>query len=218
MTPRAGRDARTRDAGRSREAILRSAEATFAERGFDGAGLGEIAAGAGLSRGAPNYFFGSKEELYVATLEHVFADREEAARSACAPLRRWAEEEGGGRRLERPLREAVEGYLEFLLSRPAFVTMLMREELDGGSRLGAVRRDSKAIEEAFAAVRSVAGRRGLTRFDPRQAVLVFVSLTFSPLAQRSTFMAALDVDLTDPATRRRHVKLVVDQLLRLTGA
>lgn len=149
----------------------------------------------------------------------MFADREAAARDACAPLRGWAEEGSSGTQPLAPaLREAVEGYLDFLLARPAFVALLLREELDGGSRLRAVQRDSLAIEEAFAAVRSVASERGLETFDPRQAVLVFVSLTFSPVAQRATFMAALEVDLGDPAARRRHVKLVVDQLLRLTGA
>jgi Tetracyclin repressor-like, C-terminal domain len=149
----------------------------------------------------------------------VFADRETAARDACAPLHRWAEGGASGSpALARALREAVEGYLEFLLARPSFVALLLREELEGGSRLSVVQRDSVAIEEAFAAVRSAAKERGLERFDTRQAVLVFVSLTFSPVAQRATFMAALEVDLADPAARRRHVKLVVDQLLRLTGA
>lgn len=197
---------------------MQAAEEAFAERGFRGVSLNEIATAAGLSRGAPSYFFGSKDELYVATLERAFADRDAATGNACAPLRTWAEEGGGGRTLERALRQAVEGYLEFLLSRPTFVALLQREELDGGSRLRGVRRESQAIEEAFAAVRKVARRRGLRVFDPRQAVLVFVSLTYSPVAQRATFMAALDIDLDDPAARRRHVKLVVDQLLRLTGS
>ena len=80
-----------------------------------------------------------------------------------------------------------------------------------------MRRESLAIEDAFAAVRSVARARGLKQFDTRQAVLVFVSLTFSPAAQRATFMTALEIDLGDPAARRRHVKLVVDQLLGLAG-
>jgi hypothetical protein len=50
------------------------------------------------------------------------------------------------------------------------------------------------------------------------AVLVLVSLTFSPLTQRSTFMAVLGYDLDDPCTRRAHVRLVADQLLHLIGA
>ncbi len=153
----------------------------------------------------------------MATLERAFAERDAAAGNACAPLHRWAEDDGGGS-LERALREAVGGYLVYLRAHPAFVALLTREELDGGRRLREVRRESTAIEEAFAAVRSVAGSRGLKRFDPRQAVLVFVSLTFSPIAQQATFLAALEVDLADPAARRRHVALVVDQLLRVLGA
>jgi hypothetical protein len=52
----------------------------------------------------------------------------------------------------------------------------------------------------------------------RLAVLLFVSLTFSPLTQRSTFMAVLGRDLAKPATRRRHVQLVADQLLHLVDS
>ncbi|MDP9362946.1 MAG: TetR/AcrR family transcriptional regulator, partial [Chloroflexota bacterium] len=64
---------RTRDADRSREAILDAAEALFAERGYEGASLQEIGRAAGVSRGTPGYFFGSKERLYQAVLERAFA-------------------------------------------------------------------------------------------------------------------------------------------------
>ena len=210
--------ARTRDAGRSREALLAAGERLFAERGFDGASLAEVAAAAGLSRGAPNYFFGSKDELYVAVLERVFADREEATRRAFEPVLRWAGEEGGGVMLEVALKEAVDGYLGFLLARPSFLKLLQREELAGAAGLRATPRDSRAIEEAFTALRGVSGARGLASFDVSDAVLVFVSLTFSPLTQRETFMASLGRDLEDPRARSRHAQLVVDQLLRLLGS
>jgi AcrR family transcriptional regulator len=209
---------RTRDAARSREAILAAGERLFAARGFDGTSIGEVATAAGLSRGAPNYFFGSKSELYVAVLERVFADREEATRRAFEPLVAWAAEDGPGGSLEAALAEAVDGYLEFLVARPTFLRLLQREELAGGTRLRATPRDSRAIEEAFAALRRVSEARGLAGFEVADAVLVFVSLTFSPLTQRATFMAALGRDLDDPEVRRRHARLVVDQLLRLLGS
>ena len=187
-----------------------------AERGFDRVSLGEIAAAAGLSRGTPSYFFGSKAELYQAVLEEVFRDREEATRRACRPLVSWAESESSAS-LRRSLTKAVSGYLDFLLEHLSFLKLIQREELTGAARLRAVPRESKAIEEAFGAVRAAADRRDLRSFAVGDVVLLFVSLTFFPLAQRSTFMASLGRDLSDPKERRRHVRLVVDQLLHLIG-
>jgi TetR/AcrR family transcriptional regulator len=213
---RAKKKDKVRDADRSREAILRAAEDLFAEEGFDAVSLGQIAAAAGLSRGTPSYFFGSKEQLYKGVLERAFREREEATRQACRPLVAWTESEAITP-LRRALTEAVEGYLDFLLRRPNFLKLIQREELSGAIRLKEAWRESKAIEEAFAAVRAVASKRGLKAFAVGDAVLVFVCLTFSPLAQRATFMAALGRNLNDTKERRQHVRLVVDQLLGVVG-
>jgi TetR/AcrR family transcriptional regulator len=202
---------KVRDAERSRAAILDAAERLFAERGFDAASLGDIAVAAGLSRGTPSYFFGSKERLYEAVLERVFADREQATREAFHPLTEWSEGEGGGS-LEKALARAAAGYMDFLLRRPSFLRLLQREELTGARRLREAPRDSRGIEDAFQGLRAVARKRGLRAFNVSDAVLLFVSLTFSPLTQRSTFMASLGHDLDDPKVRRRHVKLVAEQL------
>lgn len=212
LAPKSGE--KIRDAARSREAILAAAERLYSERGFDAASLGDIALAASLSRGAPSYFFGSKEQLYVAVLERVFAEREQAAREAFQPLAAWAEDSSSGS-LEKALGKAVDGYMEFLLRRPSFVRLIQREELAGGKRMRDAPRDSRAIEDAFQALRRVARKRGLRPFDVSDAVLLFVSLTFSPLAQHSTFMASLDRDLKDPKIRRRHTRLVTGQLLHL---
>src|SRR5947209_8522315 len=110
---------RIRDADRSRRAILDAAETLFAERGFDTVSLQEIGDAAGLSRGTPSYFFGTKQDLYVAVLERVFADREEATRRAFAPVRAWCAS-AQVRSLRAPLTRAIESYMSFLLARPAF--------------------------------------------------------------------------------------------------
>jgi TetR/AcrR family transcriptional regulator len=210
--------ARTRrDAERSRAALLDAAEELFADRGFDGASLAEIAAAAGLSRAAPNYFFGNKDELYVAVLERVFAAREAATEGALQPLLAWARGEGR-LTLQASATEAVTGYLDFLLARPAFVRVLQQEELRGGRWLRAARRRSHAMSEVFEELRSRRRELGLGNFKVDDAVLLFVSLTFSPLAQRATFMAALGRDLDDPKTRREHTRLVVSHLLHVIQA
>lgn len=196
-----------------------AAEELFAARGYAATSLGEVASAAGLSRGTPSYFFGNKDGLYRATLERSFANREQATRQACRPLREWASNAGEtADSLAPAMAAAVAGYLDFLRDNPTFLRLLQREELDGGERLGRVSRESKAIEEALAAVRDVGRERALRPFDIGDAVLLFVSLTFGPLAQRATFMAALDRDIDDQRTRRRHVDFVVDQLLYLLGA
>jgi TetR/AcrR family transcriptional regulator len=208
-------ETRSRDAERSREALLAGAERLFAERGFEATSLTEIGAAAGLSRGTPSYFFGSKEGLYRAALERAFEARDRATAGAFRPLREW-NGSGGRDSLRAALAESVSAYMDFLSGHPSFQRLVQREELAGGDRLRGVERESSAIREAFEALRSLPGAR-LGAFDVDDAILVCVSLTYSPLAQHSTLMAALGRDLNDPAIRRRHVELVADQLLALIG-
>jgi AcrR family transcriptional regulator len=207
--------ARTRDAARSREVILDAAERVFAKRGFEAASLSEIGAAAGLSRGTPGYFFGSKQHLYIAVLERVFADRQAATAQAFAPVLAWCDGSADLRALRRAIANAAEAYTGFLLQRPAFVRLLVWEELAGGQRLRAARRHSTAMQDAFGALADVSRARGLRRFDPGDAVLLFISLTFAPLAHQSTLMVAMGRELGDARLRRRHTRLVVDQVMCL---
>lgn len=55
----------------TKTALILAAGELFAERGFDGASVRAIAEKAGANVAAVNYHFGSKEDLYVATLQHV---------------------------------------------------------------------------------------------------------------------------------------------------
>jgi AcrR family transcriptional regulator len=57
--------ARRRDAAGTREAMLSSARQAFARAGYDGAGVREIAAGAGVTAMLVNRYFGSKEQLFA---------------------------------------------------------------------------------------------------------------------------------------------------------
>jgi len=60
--------ARHRNAAATREAILTSARRAFARAGYDGAGVREIAAGAGVTAMLVNRYFGSKEQLFAEVL------------------------------------------------------------------------------------------------------------------------------------------------------
>lgn len=215
MTPPMTAADKVRDAQRSRVAILEAAEVFFAEHGYEGASLNEIAAAAGLSRGTPSYFFGSKEDLYVEVLDRAFSARQAATKAAFEPVHAWCAGEEGLDDLRAALSKAATAYMRFLARQPRFSQLVMREELSGGKRMAARTEASTAAQDAFAALRRVARRRGLRSFNVNDAVLLFISLTFTPLSYRSTLMRAVDRDLTRPPILRAHVKLVVEQLMHL---
>jgi TetR/AcrR family transcriptional regulator len=206
---------RIRDAERSRESILAAAERLFADQGYDGASLNDIAVKAGLSRGTPSYFFGSKERLYSEVIERVFAAREEATRLAFDPVADWCAGEGGLDDLRVALTRAAEDYMAFLAKRPSFVKLVMRDELTGGRSLRARRGRSTAMQDAFQAVRTASRRRGLRPFDVDDAVLVFIALTFAPLSYSNTWMRAARRDLRKRPDREHQVNLAVTQLMHL---
>lgn len=56
----------------TREAILASARDAFAERGFDGASIRTIAAGAGVDPALVHHYFGAKDKLFLAAMNVPF--------------------------------------------------------------------------------------------------------------------------------------------------
>jgi AcrR family transcriptional regulator len=64
---------RPRNAAATREAILISAKQAFVRAGYDGAGVREIAAGAGVTAMLVNRYFGSKEQLFAEVIAATMA-------------------------------------------------------------------------------------------------------------------------------------------------
>ena len=63
----------TRDAALARDAILDAAVREFAARGLAGARMDALARDAGVAKGLVFHHFGSKEELWKAALERIYA-------------------------------------------------------------------------------------------------------------------------------------------------
>jgi AcrR family transcriptional regulator len=61
-------EGRTRNAAATRQAILDAARARFAQEGYDGVSLREIAGDAGVDAALVSRYFGSKEELFTEVL------------------------------------------------------------------------------------------------------------------------------------------------------
>ncbi|HXJ34968.1 MAG TPA: TetR/AcrR family transcriptional regulator [Candidatus Eisenbacteria bacterium] len=74
----------------TRRAVLRAAEAVFAERGYAGARMDEVAERVGIRRASMVYYFRDKKSLYEALLDDLFNDlpaRYRAALDAGGPLK-----------------------------------------------------------------------------------------------------------------------------------
>jgi AcrR family transcriptional regulator len=63
---------RRRDSAATRAAILQAARAAFTERGYDGAGVREIAGAAGVDTRLISRYFGSKEGLFAEVVDMAY--------------------------------------------------------------------------------------------------------------------------------------------------
>src|SRR3954463_4964832 len=109
----------------SQARILAAARNEFAQRGFPGARLQDIAERAGLTHPTLLYHFGSKERLYAAVIEQAMEDW--AAMTSAAGARA----PGGFARMAG----RGDAGLEFFASHHDFVVIWRREAIEGGGRL-----------------------------------------------------------------------------------
>jgi TetR/AcrR family transcriptional regulator len=108
----------------STERILDAARGEFAQRGFGGARLQDIAEQAGLTHPTLLYHFGSKERLYAAVIEQAMQD--------WAAMTSAAISAGVGFDSVAAL---VDAGFAFFASHHDFVVIWRREAIEGGGRL-----------------------------------------------------------------------------------
>jgi AcrR family transcriptional regulator len=184
----------------TKETILEVARRRFAEHGYAGTSLTEIAEEVGIRRPSLLHHFPSKEALYHEVLLESFADWAQLVDVAIeGPRQGWPQ-------VERMLRAAF----QFFEERPEFVRLVRWEALEGGPIL----RDElnlmlKPLFErgaAFLEREMDAGR--LRRYDARQLLLTGYGAVLSYLSDGQLMSGLLDTDPLSPealALRREHV-------------
>ena len=204
---------RQRDAERTRMEILEIASREFADRGFAGARVDEIASQTRTTKRMIYYYFGSKEQLFVAVLERAYATIRAAEQTIdvdhldpAAAIRRLAE-------LTFDHHEAHPDFIRLVsienIHRAAHITgtddfagqnspviELIEGILARGRRQGAFTRDVDAV-------------------DLHMMISAFCVFR---VANRHTFGAIFDRDLTDPGLRERYRTMVGDMVVDYLGA
>ena len=192
---------RERNPARTRAAILDAAEKLFAAKGFEATSLNEVGTAAGVSRGTPGYFFGSKGDLYQAVLDRSFAEVRQAVRAGRA--RAMASSQSP----DAILAGAVSDYFDFLAARPNFIRLIEREALNGGPQLDEVSHLS-AGQEALAAISAELGLDDSPSGEAAQLLLSIIALCWFHLIHARTVAPAVGVTLESPddlERRRRHI-------------
>jgi AcrR family transcriptional regulator len=192
---------RERNPARTRAAILDAAEKLFARKGFEATSLNEVGTAAGVSRGTPGYFFGSKADLYQAVLDRSFAEVREAVRAGRARALASSQPPGA------ILAGAVSDYFDFLAARPNFIRLIEREALNGGPQLDEVSHLS-AGQEALAAISAELGLDDSPPGEAAQLLLSIIALCWFHLIHARTVAPAVGVTLEntdDLERRRRHI-------------
>src|SRR6187402_900233 len=105
--------------------ILAAAVAEFASRGFKGASMDAIAARTQTTRAMINYYFGAKEKLYLAVLEHVYSEIRQAE----------AELELDHLPPIEAMRRMVEFTFHYYIEHEGFVRLVIAENQEKGRHL-----------------------------------------------------------------------------------
>ncbi|HLK91119.1 MAG TPA: TetR family transcriptional regulator [Polyangia bacterium] len=199
--------AKTRDADRTRENILRAAIDEFATHGYSGARVERIRRRARANTRMIYHYFGDKSRLYVAVLEHVIGDlRQEELRLEVAEV------------------DPLEGLLELFefvdrhfAAHPELITLLSGENLLRGRFMRSTAKPpiiSSPLMPLIEELLRRGQREGLIRagIDPLHLYIAMVALCYFHRSNAHTLSFLFRTDLLAPAWQSRHKKVALELL------
>jgi AcrR family transcriptional regulator len=202
-----GREVRSRDPERTKGQILDAALTEFSAHGYDGAKIQKIARRAACNPRLIYHYFGSKDDLYLAALRHIYAE----IRAREADLNLTA----------LPPRDAIlrlaEFTFDFFENNGPFVSITRSENLLRGRfvrQLPEIERLSNPLIDKIAEVLRRGEAAGQIRpgLDPLQLYVSIVALSAHHINSAHTLSATFGTDFSADdwrAQRRAHVIALV---------
>jgi len=213
-TPAEPVEEKRRDAERTRAEILAVAAAEFADRGYAGARVDEIAARTRTTKRMIYYYFAGKEQLYVAVLEDAYA-RIRAAEQLVEvdhldPV--------------AAIRRIAEVTFDHHEANPEFIRLVSIENIHRGehiARLPSLVNLNTPAVSLLGEILTRGGDQGLFRtdVDALDVHMMISAFCFFRVANQHTFGAIFGRDLVDPGRRAHYRAMLSDMVVaHLTSA
>jgi AcrR family transcriptional regulator len=192
----------------NRAGIVAAAIDEFAARGFKGASMDAIAARTHTTRALINYYFGSKEKLYIAVLEQVYGEIREAEGKLdldhLAPV--------------DAVRRIVEFTYHYYVEHEGFVRLVVAENQARGRHLkksAMMRTLNRPIIERLARVIERGQAAGLFRrdADPVEVHKAIAALGMFNVTNQYTFGAIFQREMGAKGKLDRRCEMVNDFIL-----
>ncbi|QFU89197.1 TetR/AcrR family transcriptional regulator [Amycolatopsis sp. YIM 10] len=199
---------RQRDKERTRADILAVATSEFADKGYTGARVDEIAARTSTTKRMIYYYFGGKEQLYVAVLEQAY--------SAIRALEQQLDVDH--LEPEDAIRQLAELTFDHHEAHPDFIRLVSIENIHRAEHIARSEVLSGLANPALDVLTRILSRgRAAGRFrtdvDALDIHMVISSYCVFRLANRHTFAAIFDRDLLDPQRRDHQRRLLGDLVI-----
>ncbi|WP_234988061.1 TetR/AcrR family transcriptional regulator [Demequina sp. NBRC 110056] len=196
---------RRRDAERTRAELLDVATEAFAESGYSGTRVDEIASRTRTTKRMIYYYFGGKEQLYLAVLEKAYRGIREAEESLHV----------GDLDPVEGVRRLAELTYDHHLNHTAFIRLVAIENIHRGDfirRLDSLRslnRNALGILDGVLE-RGRADGSLRTDVDPLDVHIAISAYCFFQVANRHTFGFLFERDMLDPDLRDHHRSMIGD--------
>jgi AcrR family transcriptional regulator len=195
----------TERAARTRDDILEVATAEFAANGYAGARVDEIAARTRTTKRMIYYYFGSKEGLYLAVLERVYAQIRRVERGINVEELSPAD----------ALRTVAEATYHHHTTHEAFIQLVSIENIH---RAEHVRQSQTILRENATAItllqevieRGVQDGSFRDDVDAVDVHMIISAYACFHVANRHTFAAIFGRDMLDPSLQDSHRRLIGD--------
>ena len=198
----------TRDPEATREAILSAATREFADHGLAGARVDRIAERAGINKRMLYYYFGQKEDLFLAVLERAYQRIRRQERQLSLDQVEPTE----------AIRRLVAFTWNYYLANPEFITLLNTENLHHAQHLkesSMVRTLHSPFVASIGEVLERGRKAGVFRagVDPVQLYISIAALSYFYLSNSFTLSTIFDRDLLTAKAKLERLSHMTDLVL-----